>query len=58
MTAFRLDRGNAKMMGVCAGVGNAIGIDPLLVRLAAFLLLLVLGPVMILGYFATAWAAS
>jgi len=58
MSAFRLDRGNAKLMGVCAGVGNATGLDPLLVRLAAFLLLLVLGPVMLLGYFVTAWAAS
>lgn len=58
MTAFRLDRGNAKLMGVCAGVGNATGIDPLIVRVAAFVLLLALGPVMIFGYFATAWAAS
>ena len=58
MTAFRLDRGNAKLMGVCAGVGNATGIDPLLVRLALFLSVLILGPVMILAYFLTAWAAS
>ncbi|MFD1610551.1 PspC domain-containing protein [Sphingomonas tabacisoli] len=58
MSAFRLDRGNAKVMGVCAGVGNATGIDPLLVRLAFFLLTLMLGPVMILGYFVTAWAAN
>jgi phage shock protein C len=58
MTAFRLDRGNAKLMGVCAGVGNATGIDPLLVRLAVFVLTLILGPVMILGYFVTAWAAN
>jgi phage shock protein C len=58
MSAFRLDRGQAKLMGVCAGVGNATGIDPLLVRLAAFILLLALGPVMIAGYLLTAWAAS
>jgi phage shock protein C len=58
MTAFRLDRGNAKLMGVCAGVGNATGIDPLLVRLAVFLGVLILGPVMILAYFLTGWAAS
>jgi phage shock protein C len=58
MTAFRLDRGSAKLMGVCAGVGNATGIDPLLVRLAAFIALLALGPVMILVYLATAWIAS
>jgi phage shock protein C len=58
MTAFRLDRGNAKLMGVCAGVGNATGIDPLLVRLAVFPSVLILGPVMILAYFLTGWAAS
>lgn len=58
MTAFRLDRGNAKLMGVCAGVGNATGIDPLLVRLATFLALMILGPVVILAYLVTFWAAS
>ena len=58
MTAFRLDRGNAKLMGVCAGVGNATGIDPLVVRLATFLALLVLGPVIALAYFVTALAAN
>lgn len=58
MSAFRLDRGNAKLMGVCAGVGNATGIDPLVVRLAAFILLLILGPVIAAGYLLTAWAAS
>jgi phage shock protein C len=58
MSAFRLDRGQAKLMGVCAGVGNATGIDPLLVRLAAFILLLMLGPVVVAFYLLTAWAAS
>lgn len=58
MTAFRLDRGNAKLMGVCAGVGNATGIDPLLVRLAAVLALLTLGPVMLAIYIVTAWVAN
>lgn len=58
MTAFRLDRGNAKLMGVCAGVGAATGFDPLLVRMAAFIALLAFGPVIALAYFVTAWAAS
>ena len=58
MSAFRLDRGHAKLMGVCAGVGNATGFDPLLVRIAAFILLLVFGPVMVAFYLLTAWAAS
>ena len=58
MSAFRLDRGNAKLMGVCAGVGNATGVDPPLIRIALFILTLLRGPVMILGYFVAAWAAS
>jgi phage shock protein PspC (stress-responsive transcriptional regulator) len=29
---FRLDKGNGKLFGVCAGIGNYLGIDPLLVR--------------------------
>ncbi len=58
MSAFRLDRGAAKLMGVCAGVGNATGIDPFLVRLAAVILLLTLGPVMVALYLLTAWAAN
>ncbi|HYZ47312.1 MAG TPA: PspC domain-containing protein [Sphingomonas sp.] len=58
MSAFRLDRGNAKLLGVCAGVGNATGIDPLLIRIALFVLTLLLGPVMIAAYLLTAWVAS
>lgn len=29
---FRLDKANAKLMGVCGGIGNYVGIDPMLVR--------------------------
>jgi phage shock protein PspC (stress-responsive transcriptional regulator) len=31
--SFRLDKGNAKLAGVCSGIGNYFGIDPLLVRI-------------------------
>lgn len=31
---FRLDRHNAKLSGVCAGIANYFGIDPLIVRIA------------------------
>lgn len=31
---FRLDRANAKLMGVCGGIGNYAGIDATLVRIA------------------------
>lgn len=30
--SFRLDKGNAKLFGVCAGIGNYFNIDPMLVR--------------------------
>ena len=30
---FRLDRRNAKLSGVCAGIANHFGIDPLIVRI-------------------------
>lgn len=30
---FRLDKRDGKLFGVCAGIGNYFGIDPLLVRL-------------------------
>lgn len=29
---LRLDKGNAKMAGVCAGLANYFGTDPLLIR--------------------------
>ena len=29
---FQLDKGNAKLMGVCSGLGNYFNIDPMLVR--------------------------
>ena len=32
-TGFRLDKGNGKLMGVCAGLANRFGIDPLVWRL-------------------------
>ncbi|KPL69735.1 hypothetical protein SZ64_17930 [Erythrobacter sp. SG61-1L] len=31
--AFHLDRANAKLMGVCGGIGNYAGIDATLVRI-------------------------
>jgi len=32
---FHLDKRNGKLMGVCAGIGNYLGIDPTVVRIAA-----------------------
>lgn len=31
--SFRLDKTNAKVFGVCAGIGNYFGIDTMLVRI-------------------------
>lgn len=33
-TEFHLDKANGKVMGVCAGLGNRFGGDPLVWRLA------------------------
>lgn len=30
---FHLDKGNGKFLGVCAGLGRYLGIDPMIVRL-------------------------
>jgi phage shock protein PspC (stress-responsive transcriptional regulator) len=30
---FRLDKGHAKIFGVCSGIGNYFDIDPMLVRI-------------------------
>ena len=32
--SFALDRANGKLMGVCAGIGNYLNVDPLWVRIA------------------------
>lgn len=31
--SFHLDQHNGKIMGVCSGIGNYFGIDPLIVRI-------------------------
>jgi phage shock protein C len=33
-TGFRLDKANAKLMGVCGGIANATDIDPVIIRIA------------------------
>lgn len=57
MSAFRLDRANAKMMGVCGGLARATGIDPLIVRIAAVIMLLALGIEIAVLYFIIGWVA-
>ncbi len=58
-TNYALDKSNAKMFGVCAGLARTTGWDPLLVRLGAVALtLFLLGPAMIVAYVVTAFVAE
>lgn len=55
---FLINRRNAKIMGVAAGLSDYTGFDPLLIRLAMVLAVLITGPVMILLYLVTGWLAA
>lgn len=55
---FLLNRHDAKLMGVAAGMADYAGTDPLIIRLALILAALVTGPVAIILYIATGWLAS
>ena len=45
---FLINRGDAKVMGVAAGLADYTGVDPTIIRLAFVALTLITGPVMIL----------
>jgi phage shock protein C len=47
---FVINRQDAKVMGVAAGLADYTGIDPLMIRLGLVAATLVTGPVMILVY--------
>ena len=55
---FLLNRREAKLMGVGAGLADYFNVDPLIVRLALVLAVLVTGPIAILLYIVTGWLAS
>lgn len=55
---FLLNRRDAKVMGVAAGLADYINVDPLLIRLAFVAATLFTGPVMILLYVITGWLAG
>ena len=58
-TNYALDKSNAKLLGVCAGLARTTGWDPLLVRLGAVVATLCLfGPLMIAIYIVTAFVAE
>ena len=50
---FLINRGDAKVMGVAAGLADYTGIDPTIVRLGIIGLTLLTGPAMILFYVVT-----
>ena len=47
---FLINRRDAKVMGVAAGLADYTGIDPTMVRLGIVAMTLLTGPVMILFY--------
>lgn len=54
---FILNRSEAKVMGVAAGLSDYTGVDPLIIRLGLVALTLVTGPITILFYLLTGWLA-
>ena len=55
---FLLNRRDAKLLGVAAGLADYMAVDPLVVRLGFVAALLVAGPVAILFYVVTGWLAA
>ena len=55
---FLLNRRDAKVMGVAAGLADYTQVDPLLIRLAMVAATIITGPVMILLYLVTGWLAA
>ena len=47
---FLINRSDAKIMGVAAGLADYTGVDPTMIRLGFVALTLLTGPVMILFY--------
>src|SRR5215212_3220883 len=54
---FLVNRRDAKVMGVAAGLADYTGVDPLIIRLGFVAATLIIGPVMILFYLLAAWLA-
>lgn len=57
-TRFYLDKRNAKIKGVCAGMAEHFGIDVTWVRLIALASITVLGPLSIIAYYVAAGSAG
>lgn len=58
-TKFYLDKRNAKLMGVCAGIADYTGVDVMLVRVGTVLLTLIGGfPWTLIAYVLVGWLAN
>jgi phage shock protein C len=55
---FLINRRDARIMGVAAGLADYTGIDALIVRLGLIAALLITGPVAIVFYLLTGWLAA
>ena len=55
---FLINRRDAKIMGVGAGLADWLNVDPLIVRLGLVAAVLITGPIAILFYLLTGWLAS
>ena len=54
---FLVNRRDATVMGVAAGIADYTGVDPLLIRLGLVALTLVTGPLVVLFYLLIGWLA-
>lgn len=55
---FLINRRDANIMGVGAGLADWLQVDPLIVRLGLVAAVLIAGPVAILFYVLTGWLAN
>ncbi len=55
---FLINRRDAKVMGVAAGLADYTGVDPLIIRLTMVAAVLITGPIAILFYLLTGWLAG
>ena len=59
MRRFEVDRSEGKLMGVCAGLGRALGVDPTIVRVGFVVGTLIGGwPWTLVAYFVLAFAGQ
>ena len=55
---YALDKGNAKLLGVCAGFARWADVDPTLTRATVALMMLFLSPVVLVAYLLIALVAN